>query len=159
RDPDPYNNFRGRIFPENITLLPKTASQITGGNSWNERVFVIKKGDNVSSVLRECGATPDEIKTITLALGTRGRDGGLKEDQRLRGLLAAAGIPQRLQPIRVIVAGENAVEAIVAWSEKGNKYVTPDVQSMNMSTDPTDAAQDDDSAGIRLYQSIYETAL
>src|SRR5262249_55969892 len=59
-------------------------------------------------------------------------------------------------PIRVIVAGENAVEAIVALSDKG-KYVSADVKSMN--TEATEVADNDDGTGIRLYQSIYETAL
>jgi murein DD-endopeptidase MepM/ murein hydrolase activator NlpD len=156
-DVDPSASFRGRIFPENITLLPKTGSQITGGNSWSERAFVVKKGDSISSILRELTATPDEIKTIAAALGPRGRDGGLKEGLKVRVLLAQSGMPPRLQPIRVIVAGDNSIEAVVAWSEKANKYVTPDVQRMN--AEPTDVAQDDDGSGIRLYQSIYETAL
>ena len=47
----------------------------------------MKKGDNIVSVLRELGATPDEIKAIASALGPRGRDGGLKEGQRLRILV------------------------------------------------------------------------
>ena len=34
--PDPYAGFEARIVPENITLLPKTAAQTTGGNAWNE---------------------------------------------------------------------------------------------------------------------------
>jgi murein DD-endopeptidase MepM/ murein hydrolase activator NlpD len=154
---DPANNYRGRIFPENITLVPKTASQVTGGNNWNERPYIIKKGDSINSILKELSATPDEIKTIASALGPRGREGGLKEGQKVRVLLAATGMPQRLQPIRVVVASENTVEAIVAWSEKARKYVTPDVQNMN--TEPTESSQEDDGTGIRLYQSIYETAL
>jgi murein DD-endopeptidase MepM/ murein hydrolase activator NlpD len=155
-DTDPSANFRGRIFPENITLLPKTASQITGGNSWNERAVIVKKNENIGTILRDLGATPDEIKAIASALGARGRDNGLKEGQKLRILLTTTGMPPHPQPIRVIVAGENAVEAIVAYSDKG-KYVSADVQSMN--TEASDVAENDDSSGMRLYQSIYETAL
>ena len=115
---EPSTSFRGRIFPENITLLPKTASQITGGNSWNERVVTVKKNENVSTILRDLGAIPDDIKSIAIALGPRGRDNGLKEGQKLRILLTMTGMPPHPQPIRVIVAGENAVEAIVAFSDK-----------------------------------------
>ena len=152
----PNAGFRGSIFPENITLLPKTANQITGGNAWNERVVIVKKGESIGSILREFGATSEEIYTIAGVLGPRGRDGGLKEGQKLRILLAATGVTQRLQPIRVIVAGESAVEAIVALSDKG-KYVSVDVQRMN--TEATETAEDDDGIGVRLYQSVYETAL
>jgi murein DD-endopeptidase MepM/ murein hydrolase activator NlpD len=153
---DPSSSFRGRIFPENITLLPKTANQITGGNTWNERVLIVKKNENISKILSDLAAAPEDIKMIASALGPRGRDNGLKEGQKLRILLTMTGMPPHPQPIRVIVAGENAVEAIVALSDKG-KYVSADVQSMN--TEATETAENDDGAGIRLYQSIYETAM
>ena len=42
--PDPYRGFETRIIPENITLLPKTANQTTGGNSWSERAVNVKQG-------------------------------------------------------------------------------------------------------------------
>jgi murein DD-endopeptidase MepM/ murein hydrolase activator NlpD len=156
---DPYIGFEARIVPENITLLPKTTSQTTGGNSWNEKAIVAKKGDSITTILRELGATADEAKAIAGVLGARGRDGGLKEGQRLRVLLAPAGKTQRLQPIRVIIAGENAVEAVVALSDVG-KYVSVDVQSINTATEVADVAEEeDDGSGVRLYQSIYETAL
>jgi len=155
-DGDPSSSFRGRIFPENITLLPKTANQITGGNTWNERVLIVKKNENISKILSDLAAAPEDIKMIASALGPRGRDNGLKEGQKLRILLTMTGMPPHPQPIRVIVAGENAVEAIVALSDKG-KYVSADVQSMN--TEATETAENDDGAGIRLYQSIYETAM
>ena len=157
--PDPYVGFEARIVPENITLLPKTASQTTGGNSWSERTIVVKKGDNVASVLRELGAAPDEIKAIAGILGPRGRDGGLKEGQKLRILLSPTGAAQRLQPIRVIVMGESTVEAIVALSDLG-RYVSVDVQSAETQVaDTGDDDEEDDGTGVRLYQSIYETAL
>ena len=105
---DPYAGFETRVVPENVTLLPKTKEQATGGNPSDERVHVVKKGDTVTSILRDQGATPEEAKAIATTLGPRGRDGGLKEGQKLRILMAPAGQgpSQRLQPYRVIVANE-----------------------------------------------------
>lgn len=121
---DPYAGFEARIVPENITLLPKTTQQATGGNAFNERVIVAKKGDTINSVLRDLQASPDDIGAITKILGPRGRDGGLKEGQKLRVLMAnVPGQPQRLQPIRVIIASEAQVDAVVALSDTG-KYVS-----------------------------------
>ena len=88
---DPYAGFETRVVPENVTLLPKTKEQITGGNPSGERVHVVKKGDTVTSILRDQGATPDEAKAIAATLGPRGRDGGLKEGEKLRILMAPAG--------------------------------------------------------------------
>src|SRR5258705_2845743 len=73
---DVYGGFEPRIVQENVTLLPKTTTtQITGGNAWNERTIALKKGDSVTTILRdEMGATPEDIKAITTAFGNRGRD-------------------------------------------------------------------------------------
>ena len=159
---DPYAGFETRVVPENVTLLPKTKDQVTGGNPTNERVHVVRKGDSVISILREQGATPEEAKSIATTLGARGRDGGLKEGQKLRILMAPAtpGPGQRLQPYRVIVANDSNIEAVAALSDLG-KYVAVDVQSMNTVTETADNSDDDDDdgTGVRLYQSIYETAL
>jgi len=157
---DPYAGFETRVVPENVTLLAKTKDQATGGNPSNERIHVVKKGDNIPAILREQGATPEEAKAIAATLGARGRDGGLKEGQKVRILMAPAGPGQRLQPYRVVVANESTVEAVAALSDLG-KYVAVDVQSMNTVTETAsnDDDDDDDGTGVRLYQSIYETAL
>jgi murein DD-endopeptidase MepM/ murein hydrolase activator NlpD len=157
---DPYAGFETRVVPENVTLLPKTKDQTTGGNPSGERIHMVKKGDTVTSVLRDQGATPEEAKAIAATLGARGRDGGLKEGEKLRILMAPAAPGQRLQPYRVVVATDSAVEAVAALSDLG-KYVAVDVQSMNSVTETADNSddEDDDGSGVRLYQSIYETAL
>ncbi len=161
---DPYAGFETRVVPENVTLLPKTKDQVTGGNPTGERVHIVKKGDSVTSVLRDLGATADEVKAIAATLGPRGRDGGLKEGERLRILMAPVSTAPgaRLQPYRVAIANESAVEAVAALSDLG-RYVAVDVQSMNTVTETASSSSEDededDGSGVRLYQSIYETAL
>ena len=162
---DPYAGFETRVVPENVTLLPKTKDQITGGNPSGERVHVVKKGDSIASILRDQGATPDEARAVALTLGPRGRDGGLKEGQKIRILMAPSGLgpAARLQPYRVVVANDTTVEAVAALSDVG-KYVAVDVQSMNTVAEAAtgkddDDDDDDDGSGVRLYQSIYETAM
>ncbi len=157
---DPYAGFEARIVPENITLLPKTGDQTTGGNGFNERVVTVKKGDNVSSILRDLGATPDDIAAITKVLGPRGGNGGIKEGQKLRVLLSPVPGSQRLQPIRVIVASDTSIDAVVALSDIG-KYVPVDVK--NVDTEVADSGGENSDVsptkGVSLYQSIYETAM
>jgi murein DD-endopeptidase MepM/ murein hydrolase activator NlpD len=160
---DPNAWIEARIVPENVTLLRKTAPQTTGGNAWSERSIPVKKGDNVLSILRDLGTNPDEAKAIAATFGARGREGGLKEGQKLLVLLATtgpSGPTQRLQPVRVIVAGDKGPEAVVALSDMG-KYVSVDVRSLNTGSEVADASDDDedDGRGVRLYQSVYETAL
>jgi murein DD-endopeptidase MepM/ murein hydrolase activator NlpD len=155
---DPYEGFEARIVPENVTLLPKTAKQTTGGNTWNERNVTVKKGDSISSIVRDLGATAEEAKNLSAALGALGRDGGLKDGLKLRILMSPVPAQKRMQPIRVIVADDNAIEAVVALSDLG-KYVAVDARTVD--TDTVEVGEDevDDGTGVRLYQSIYETAL
>jgi murein DD-endopeptidase MepM/ murein hydrolase activator NlpD len=157
--PNPYAGFETRIAPENITLLPKTTAQITGGNPWSERTVTLKKGESVATVLRDLGTRPEDIKDVTAALGARGRDGGVKEGQKLRILLDPTNDAKRFQPLRVVVASDNGIDAIVALSDMG-KYVSIDAQAADMEMTPPKGSGDaDDGTGVMLYQSIYETAL
>lgn len=149
---DPYAGFEARIIPENVTLLPKT----TVNSPANERTVTVKKGDSVSSILREIGASAEEIKAIASLLGARGRDGGLKEGTRLRVLVSPVGT--RMQPVRLVLVGETAIEAVVALSDMG-KYVPVDVSSSETHVADNDEDEEDDGSGVRLYQSVYETAL
>ena len=156
---DPYAGFEARIIPENITLLPKTTTQTTGGNSLNEKLIVAKKGDSVVSILRDLGAAPADLSAIARVLGPRSFDGGIKEGQKLRILMAPIPAEQRLQPIRVIIAGESGIDAVVALADTG-KYVSVDVK--NIDTEVAENSEDNDendTSGVRLYQSVYETAL
>ena len=158
-NPDPYAGFEARIVPENITLLPKTTGQATGGNGFNEKTIGAKKGDSIASILRDLGATPEEIGAIAGALGPRGRDGGVKEGQKLRVLLSPVPGGQRLQPIRVIIVNETGVDAVAALSDTG-KYVSVDVKNIDTEVaENTEDNNDTDTGGVSLYQSVYETAM
>jgi murein DD-endopeptidase MepM/ murein hydrolase activator NlpD len=153
-DTDPYVGFEARVVPENITLLPKT----NGNTDWSEHLVVVKKGETIGSILRELGGTAEEIKGLLAVLGARAKEGGVKEGQKLRVLTAAVGLGH-MQPLRVIISGDNGVEAAAAISDTG-KYVAVDIR--NVAAGVTEGDEDeasDDGSGVRLYQSIYETAL
>ncbi|MDI3470325.1 MAG: Peptidase M23B [Pseudolabrys sp.] len=153
---DPYAGFEARIVPENVTLLAKTTSETTGGNTWDERIVNAKKGDTVASLLTGLGADDSTLQEIGAVLNPRTP---LKDGQKLRVLMGATPGHAQPQPIRVIVADDTSVDAVVALSDTG-KYVSVDVKSVD--TDVADSesgdASRDDGSGVRLYQSIYETA-
>jgi murein DD-endopeptidase MepM/ murein hydrolase activator NlpD len=157
---DPYAGFEARIVPENITLLPKTAVETTGGNAVGEKAVVAKKGDTVASILRDLGAQPDDIKAITALLGARGRDGGIKDGQKLRVLMTPAVGGKPSQPVRVILANDSAIEAVVALADTG-KYVPVEAKSLDtdVAASSENNTDENETAGVSLYQSIYETAL
>ena len=155
---DLYAGFESRVVAENITMLPKTASQAS--TVANEKLVAVKKGDTIGSILRDLGAAPTEIKAIAAVLGPFGKDGALKEGEKVRVLISASS--GRPQPVRVTLMNDTAVEAVVALSDMG-KYVSVDVQSAEAPTatanNNSDDDEEDDGSGVRLYQSIYETAM
>jgi murein DD-endopeptidase MepM/ murein hydrolase activator NlpD len=156
---DPYAGFEARIVPENITLLPKTTAQTTGGNSLNEKLIVARKGESVVSILRDLNTAPADLSAIARVLGPRSFDGGIREGQKLRILMTPVSAGQRLQPVRVIIANDSGIDAVVALADTG-KYVSVDVK--NVETEVAEASEEsdeNDTSGVRLYQSIYETAL
>jgi len=159
-DPGTDFNFAARVVPENVTLLPKTTAQATGGTDWSERVVVAKKGETVGTILRELGAAPDDIRQIIAVFGPAAA-GTLKEGQKLRVLMTPLG-PGRVQPLRVIIVGDSAIEAATALSDTGS-YVPVDIHNVDTAVaDPgseNDSPGEEDTGGVRLYQSLYETAL
>jgi murein DD-endopeptidase MepM/ murein hydrolase activator NlpD len=157
-NPDPYAGFEARVVPENITLLPKTTTEATGGNPWSERIWTAKKGDTVAGVVQELGATPQEAKAIADLLASQNLGGDLPEGHKLRVLLSPTDSGRRLKPVRVIVVGESAIEAVVAFSDTGN-YVSVDVQSAEAEVARASEDEEDNGTGVRLYRSVYETAL
>ncbi len=158
-DDDNYFGFGPRVVPENVTLLPKTNSQINGGGDWSERQVAIKKGETVGSILRELGAAPNEIKSIIDIIGPAALEGGIKEGQKLRVLMMPAGLGH-MEPLRVIIAGDSGISAAVALSDMG-QYVPVDIH--NIDTEATDTDDDEGgqtvTSGISLYQSLWETGL
>ena len=154
-DTDPYVGFEARVVPENITLLPKS----NGNSDWSEHLVIVKKGETVGSILRELGGTPEEIKGILAVLGARAKEGAVKEGQKLRILTAAVGLGH-MKPLRVIISGDDGVEAAAAISDTG-KYVAVDIRNVvtGVAEGDEDEASNDDGSGVRLYQSVYETAL
>jgi len=156
-EPDPYLGFEARIVPMNVTLLPKTRP--AADNDVNEHVVTAKKGETVGSILHELGATPDEIKQILAVLDPQAREGGLKEGQKVRVLLAPPGLG-RVLPLRVIVEGDSSIKAAAALSDMGT-YVPVDIRNVDNDTaeQKEDTVVDAPDSGVSLYQSLYETAL
>ena len=93
-------------------------------------------------------------------IGPAALEGGLKEGQKLRVLMTPAGLGH-MQPLRVIIAGDSGITAAVALSDIG-KYVPVDVRNIDTAVNEGDDENnnnDEDTSGVRLYQSLYETAL
>jgi murein DD-endopeptidase MepM/ murein hydrolase activator NlpD len=157
----PFSTIEVRVVPENVTSLAKI-EQKAASPLIEERDIILRKGDTLETALRSYGATPDQISAIATALNSRIRVAGLTEGQRLRILIAPGprlGDPR--QVVRVQVFGERGMEGIAATNDRGVfvSVVPPADQFDPLKAAPPEDEGDEGGSGVRLYESLYETAL
>jgi murein DD-endopeptidase MepM/ murein hydrolase activator NlpD len=158
----PFSTIEVRVVPENVTNFPKIEQKALSPLI-EERDVILRKGDTLETALRSYGATPEQITAITAALAARIKVAGLAEGQRLRILMAPGprlGDPK--QVVRVQVFGERGIEGIAATNDRGLFVsVTPPADQLGPKTAeaPEEEDEDENGRGVRLYESLYETAL
>jgi murein DD-endopeptidase MepM/ murein hydrolase activator NlpD len=100
---------------------------------------------------------PQATTALIAAFGSRGREGGIAEGHRIRVLLET--MPDgRTQPLRVSIFGEKGHEATVALGDSGRYVAVEAPREIEVASNGPDD-ESEEGAGMRLYQSIYETAL
>jgi murein DD-endopeptidase MepM/ murein hydrolase activator NlpD len=158
----PFNTIEVRVVPENVTNFAK-AEQRTSEPLVEERDIALKKGETLEMILRASGASPEQIRSMTTALGASVKVAALPEGQRARILIAPGPRPgDGRQIVRVILFGERGIEAITATNDRGVFVsVTPPNQEteVQVASDEEGDESEDTPGGVRLYESLYETAL
>jgi murein DD-endopeptidase MepM/ murein hydrolase activator NlpD len=159
-----FSTIEVRVMPENVTELPKIEQKAIAP-LMEERDVVLRKGETLETILRSYGATPQQIAAITTALSARMQVAAMTEGQRLRILIAPGprlGDPRQI--VRVIAFGEKGIEGIAATNDRGifvsvTPPVDPSDSKGNEPPEEDDVAEEEERGGIRLYESLYETAL
>ena len=160
----PFNSIEVRVVPENVTTLPKLEPR-AADSLFEERDVALKRNESFEAALKANGATEAQIGGIVNALGGRPKTAALVEGQRMRILVGPGLRPgEPRQIMRVILFGERGIEAIAAMNDRGAFVsVTPPVEeSQAKKTAQANADGEDSDAeegGVRLYDSLYETAL
>jgi len=140
---------------DNISFVPKTSTETSGGNDWSDTTVVVKKGDTIVSILTDAGVSKDDARALSVAFG-RGKEGTVKDGLRLRMLLQQEG--DRILPLRVSLFSDSGHEGTIALSDRNEFVNVPEPAETEMAGVSEDT-DDDSGPGIRLYESIYETAL
>jgi murein DD-endopeptidase MepM/ murein hydrolase activator NlpD len=158
----PFSTIEVRVVPENVTDLPKI-EQKAMPPLIEERDVVLRKGETLETALRSYGGTPEQIAAITSALSARMKVEGMTEGQRLRILIAPGprlGDPRQI--VRVIAFSERGIEGIAATNDRGVfvSVTPPDDPAARQVADASEEEGEEDArGGVRLYESLYETAL
>ncbi|HEY8384156.1 MAG TPA: M23 family metallopeptidase [Microvirga sp.] len=156
----PFNTIEVRVVPENVTNLAKAETR--GDPLLEERDIVLKKGETLEMALRAYGSNPEQVRSITTALSAKVKVAGLPEGQRIRVLITPGPRPgDGRQIVRVVLFGERGIEGIAAVNDRGQFVsVTPPTDDTDQRVAATaEEEEDNDQGGVRLYESLYETAL
>jgi murein DD-endopeptidase MepM/ murein hydrolase activator NlpD len=171
--PDDFAGSRGfssievRVAPENLTELAKTPAAATREPPIDERILLIRRGENFEAVMRTAGASADQIRGMVAALGGAARVRALPEGQVVQITTVAGARPtDPRQVVRVALINDGRPETMVAVNDRGGFVqvaLTRDEEEPRTRRDRRgrdgDGDSDDEGSGARLYDSLYETAL
>ncbi len=146
-----FSRIEVRMVDENVTVVPKMESA-PPLEAVDEKLVTPARGQSLEQALRANGATAPHARAISAAL----KDRPLVEGQRLRLLVSPMDICGPRQLVRVMIIGDETIEAIAAMTDRCTFVsVAPPAA---VPTKPEDE-EDDTEGGLALYNSLYETAL
>ena len=160
----PFTSIEVKMVPENVTLISKSQAQTEKQpTQMDERLAVIRRNESLEDVLRANGVAKPAAAAVAAAFGGR-RDQVAAEGRRVKMLFAdldGSGVNMTLA--RVSIHSDDRIEATVAVADDG-RYVqvarAEDGPKANQKAKPAaDDDEDEDAGGMRLYDSLYQTAL
>lgn len=152
-----FSSIEVKVVPENVTNLAKATQPLPPALRSNERMVMMKRGENPEQLLRANGASQRDARTI-VALVTE-RMGPLKENARLKLLVAPkeGNEPEKL--LRVTVYDDDAIRAIAAIDDR-NEFVSVEPPATPTKQDNAEDEEEEIAGGnLRLFESLYETGL
>lgn len=158
----PFSSIEVRMVPENVTIAPRDTPQPT---QMEEKLAIVRHGETLEDILSANGVPRARIAAVEAAY--RGKRDPVREGQRVKLLFADFdGSGKNMQLARLSVYNDDEVESIVAANDQGAFVQTPTAPSGGarraLKRAPADDfadGEDDDSGAMRLYDSLYETAL
>lgn len=159
---DPFNSIEVRVIPENVSMLPKMEAGSVEAR-FEELSLVIGANQSLAELLLEQGTVPAQVADVVAALGGEKGLEALPRGLSARVLVAPGarpGDPRRI--LRVVLYGENGVEAIAAVDDDETMVavaIADENEDAQNRLSRTEKADDGSRrAGVRLYESLYETA-
>ncbi len=151
----PFASIEVRMIPENVTNVAKSTGPDDASPS--EKVVQMRHGETFEDVLRANGATPDAAAAILAAFGVKHGESPVAEGQKILLLPqepSARGEKSKIA--RVSVYADDQLKSRVAINDAG-AYAPVSIKATTGPRKPEAAANN--SGGMSLYESLYETAL
>ena len=155
----PFSTIEVRMVPENVTNAGRSP-KISQATQMDERLVVLHHGETLEGVLRAAGVTKEQAVRIVAAFGAPRGQAPVAEGARLKLLFADLdGSGAAMTLARLSVYSGETLETNIAINDHGEYIrVTPPRHTAKQ-PNPDDSDDNDDTEGMRLYDSLYETAL
>jgi murein DD-endopeptidase MepM/ murein hydrolase activator NlpD len=124
-----------------------------------ERLVVVRHGEGLEDVLRNAGVNRAKIAAVVAAFGLKPGESAAPEGRRVKLLFADLdGSGEALTLARVFVYADETLDSSVAINDHG-EYVRVMAPAHPAKQPAPTGDEADDEGGMRLYDSLYETAL
>jgi murein DD-endopeptidase MepM/ murein hydrolase activator NlpD len=157
-----FSSIEISVVPENVTSLAKKPPvQSAPRATTDERMASLRRADDMAKTIAANGAPLAAAKDAVAIIKKDIKDTPLKDNMRLRILLALPANPKMdARLMRVMLYDGDVVLAIAAVDDSGQFVsVAPPSAEGTISADEQTDEEQDTSGGFRLYNSLYETAL
>ena len=148
----PFSSIEVHMVAENVTTVPRSDS--TRDRDAAERLIVFRHGDSFDDLLRNNGATRDQIRSIDAAFAPKRGEAPVADGRRIRLMFARLDDSRQRQIARISVYADEALETTIALADTGDY-----VKVANADAPKRAPAAASEEGGFRLYDSLYETAL
>ena len=151
----PFASIEVRMIPENVTNVVKSSG--SDDASPTEKLVQMRHGETFEDVLRANGATPEAAAAILAAFGVKHGETPVAEGQKILLLPLEPSVRGEKPKIaRVSVYADDQLKARVAVDDEG-AYAPVSLNATAGGRKPE--APPNDSGGMSLYESLYETVL
>lgn len=155
----PLSSIEVRMVPENVTSVVR-APQSEASALSGERLVVVHHGESLESVLRAADVRADTVAAISAAFGTRRGEAAVPEGRRLKLEFAdLEGDGTTVDLVRLSVYADETLETVVAITDAATYVPVTLPRRTAKRPVPVTGDEDEDEGGLRLYDSLYATAL
>ncbi|PPQ31323.1 peptidase M23 [Rhodoblastus sphagnicola] len=164
----PFSSIEVRMVPENVTLAPRTTNPVSDSEARaaKDKLVVIRRSEGLDDVLAAAGVPKPTIAAVKQAFSSRRANDAVSEGRRIKLSFAESDNSVALQLARLTVYDDERILASVALADSGRYLLLENSEpsdakaaSRKSQEGDSDSENDQDSDGMRLYNSLYETAL
>ncbi|WP_036263546.1 M23 family metallopeptidase [Methylocapsa aurea] len=154
----PFSAIEVRMVPENVTNVGRS-TQAPQPTQMEERLVVVRQGETLDDVLAAAGLKKDAISAVVAAFGLKRGETAVAEGRRVKLLFADLdGSGAKMTLARLSVYSDETLETNIAINDRG-AYVRVTSPQRAPKRPVQNNDDEDDGDGLRLYDSLYETAL